>query len=142
MKRVLFVCTENANRSQMAEAFARIHGRGVIDPASAGSAPSGQVNPRAIDAMRAHGYDLATHRSKSTAEVGDQTWDLLVTMGCGDTCPTLPARAREDWDLADPRAMSPTAFNVVRDEIEQRVRGLVERFAGGIDTSPKMTPDA
>ncbi len=136
MKRVLFVCTENANRSQMAEAFARIHGRGVIDPASAGSAPSGQVNPRAIAAMQVHGYDLAKHRSKSTAEVAGQTWDLLVTMGCGDTCPTLPAGARENWELTDPRSLSPTAFNVVRDEIEQRVRGLVDRLAGGTGASP------
>ncbi len=128
MKRVLFVCTENANRSQMAEAFARIHGDGVIEPSSAGSAPAGQVNPRAIVAMRERGYDLSQHRSKSTADVGVEAYDVLVTMGCGDSCPLLPAQSREDWDLADPRAMPPEAFNVIRDEIEQRVLGLIARL--------------
>lgn len=128
MKRVLFVCTENANRSQMAEAFARIHGDGFVEPASAGSAPAGEVNPRAVVAMRERGYDLSQHRSTSTAEVGTAPFDVLVTMGCGDTCPTLPARAREDWALPDPRAMAPDAFNAVRDEIEQRVLDLIQRL--------------
>ena len=128
MKRVLFVCTENANRSQMAEAFARLHGDGVVDPSSAGSSPSGHVNPRAVVAMRERGYDLTSHRSKSTADVGAEPWDVLITMGCGDSCPSLPARAREDWQLADPRAMPPEAFNVVRDDIEQRVLDLIARL--------------
>jgi protein-tyrosine-phosphatase len=130
MYRVLFICTENSNRSQMAEAFARMHGAGILDPTSAGSRPSGQVNPRAIDAMRERGYDLSTHRSKSVEEVGGGRWDRVVTMGCGDACPWVAADAREDWDLPDPRDLPPRELRAVRDEIEKRVIDLVGRVSG------------
>ncbi|MEI7037809.1 arsenate reductase ArsC [Fulvimonas yonginensis] len=124
-KRVLFVCVENANRSQMAEAFARIHGRDTVEPLSAGSAPSGGINPRAVRFMAELGYDLAAHRSKSLAEI-EGTFDAVVTMGCGDSCPWLPARRREDWNLPDPRDMDDAGYRAVRDAISARVRTLLD----------------
>ena len=131
MKRVIFLCTENSNRSQMAEAFARIHGRGVVEAWSAGSRPSGAVNPRAVAAMAERGYDLSRHRSKSVGELPEATWDYVITMGCGDECPWLAGERREDWGLPDPKAMPPAEFREVRDEIERRVRSLVERIRSG-----------
>lgn len=131
MYRVLFVWVENSSRSQMAEAFARLHGAGLVEPASAGSRPSGVFNPKAITAMRERGYDLAAHRSKSVAELGSEPWDYLVTMGCGDECPWVPAARREDWELPDPRELPPAEFAAVRDEIEHRVVTLLGRLAAG-----------
>lgn len=125
MKRVLFACVENSNRSQMAEAFARMHGDGKLEPFSAGSRPSGTVNPRAIVAMREAGYDLATHRSKGLDEV-EAPFDYVITMGCGEECPYVAAERREDWELADPKDLPPDEFNAVRDEIERRVLVLIE----------------
>ena len=127
MKRILFVCTENSNRSQMAEAFARMHGGAKVEAASAGSSPAGRVNPRAVEAMREKGYDLSTHRSKSLDEIKGN-WDAVVTMGCGDACPWIPAPLREDWDLPDPRDMRPDEYRGVRDDIEQRVIELLRRI--------------
>ena len=125
MKKVLFVCVENSNRSQMAEAFTRMHGEGVLEAHSAGSRPSGQVNPRAVQAMAELDYDLTSHRSKSMDEVPLGPWDWVITMGCGDECPWVPARRRDDWPLPDPKAMEPDDFNEVRDEIETRVKALI-----------------
>ena len=124
MKRVLFVCVENANRSQMAEAFARMHGGADVEAMSAGSKPSGVINPKAVRFMAERGYDLTTHGSKSLDEVTG-TFDAVVTMGCGDNCPWVPARRREDWALPDPKHMDDDAYRTVRDEIESRVRALL-----------------
>lgn len=126
-QRVLFVCVENSNRSQMAEALARMHGAGLLEPASAGSRPSGRVNPRAIEVMAELGYDLRSHGSKSLDDVGPGPWDYVITMGCGDECPWIPSRVREDWDLPDPRDLPMDGVRRVRDEISRRVRALVER---------------
>ncbi|MBL8861941.1 MAG: arsenate reductase ArsC [Planctomycetes bacterium] len=126
--RVLFVCVENSNRSQMAEAFARIHGGARVEALSAGSRPAGAVNPRAIAAMHAKGYDLARQRSKSIAEVGPGPVDAVVTMGCGDACPNIAARVREDWSIPDPRHMDEAAFALVRDRIEREVIALLARL--------------
>jgi protein-tyrosine-phosphatase len=124
-RRVLFVCVENANRSQMAEAFARIHGGGRVEAFSAGSRPSGRINPRAVEAMREVGYDLTRHRSRSLAEVPEVEFDVVVTMGCGDECPLVRARRREDWGIPDPKEMPPDKFRAVRDLIEQKVKALL-----------------
>ena len=124
-KRVLFACVENSNRSQMAEAFARLHGADVLDPYSAGSRPSGRVNPKAVAAMQEKGYDLTSHRSKSLDDV-EAPFDYVFTMGCGEECPFVAARKREDWALEDPKSLPPEGFNRVRDEIERRVLDLVE----------------
>jgi protein-tyrosine-phosphatase len=125
MFRILFVCVENAARSQMAEAFARIHGAGVVEAASAGSHPAGRIDPRAIEAMRERGYDLTAHRSKGLTEIGAAPWDWVVTLGCGDTCPWVPAVHREDWPLPDPCDLTRPDFDKLRDEIERRVLDLI-----------------
>jgi protein-tyrosine-phosphatase len=124
-KTVLFVCVENSNRSQMAEAFARIHGGDCIRACSAGSRPSGRVNPRAIEFMSELGYDLAAHASKSLDEFNGQEVEVAVTMGCGDECPLVKAKRREDWQIPDPKEMSSDRYREVRDLIEQKVKGLL-----------------
>ena len=133
---VLFVCRENANRSQMAEAFAHMHGQGVIDAASAGSAPAPSVNPRAVAAMSERGYDLSGAVPKGLDSVGPGPWDHLITMGCGDECPWVAAVNREDWALPDPKNMSPEDMAAVRDEIERRVIDLIDRVrdAGAVSS--------
>src|SRR5688572_24009181 len=103
LKKILFVCIENSNRSQMAEAFVRIHGFPWIMAFSAGSKPSGRINPKAIDVMKELDYDLTKHASKSLGEIPDITFDAVVTMGCGDACPWIPAKLREDWEIPDPK---------------------------------------
>jgi protein-tyrosine-phosphatase len=124
MKRVLFVCVENSNRSQMAEAFAHIHGGDQVEALSAGSRPSGQINPKAIRFMSELGYDLASHASKSLDEI-DGEFDAVITMGCGDNCPWVPAKRREDWGLPDPKHMDDAGYRAVRDEISARVKSLL-----------------
>lgn len=126
-KRVLFVCVENANRSQMAEAFARMHGGDAVDALSAGSRPSGRINPKAVRFMAELGYDLSAHGSKSLDGIGGE-FDAVVTMGCGDACPWVPARVREDWALPDPRDMDDDGYRAVRDDIGARVRALLARL--------------
>jgi arsenate reductase len=128
MKRVLFVCVENSNRSQMAEAFARIHGGGRIEAASAGSRPSGRVNPKAIAAMAELGYDLAAHASKGLDAFNGRAVDVAVTMGCGDECPLVLANRRVDWKIPDPRDMTPAEFRGVRDLIERKVQDLLREL--------------
>lgn len=128
MFRVVFLCTENSNRSQMAEGFARRHGEGVITAWSAGSKPSGQVNPRAIEAMAEKGIDLTPQESKSTEQLPDGPFDVVVTMGCGDECPWVAGNHREDWGLPDPGVMDYAGLVQVRDDIEDRVLGLVSRL--------------
>lgn|SRR5262245_19104558 len=123
MARILFVCVENSGRSQMAEAFARTLG---ADAASAGSKPSGQINPRTIRFMVEKGSNLEGQRSKSLHEIAPGEWDYVITMGCGDACPWVPAKNREDWDLPDPKDLDDAGFRRVRDEIESRVRNLLE----------------
>ena len=124
--KLLFVCIENSNRSQMAEAFARIHGGDQVEVYSAGSRPSGLVNPKATAAMKELDYDLSTHDSKSLQDIPpDIEFDYVITMGCGDECPWVPAKSRDDWNVADPKNMSPDEFRKVRDDIEQRVKALI-----------------
>jgi arsenate reductase (thioredoxin) len=124
--RVVFVCVENSNRSQMAEAFARLHGGGKIEAFSAGSRPSGRVNPKAVEAMKELGYDLTTHQSKSLEDLAGVEFDVAVTMGCGDQCPFIKARQRLDWQIPDPRDMSPEQFREVRALIETKVKELLQ----------------
>jgi arsenate reductase len=127
MKKVLFVCRENACRSQMAEAFARRYGWGRIKALSAGSAPSGTVHPKAIALMAELGCDLRSHVSKSIADLSADYFDYIVTMGCGDACPLVPAGKREDWDIPDPKEMDDEGFRRVRDVIETKVLALITR---------------
>ena len=126
MKRFLFVCVENSCRSQIAEAFARIYGNGKVEAYSAGSRPSGVVNPMAIASMGEIGYDLSLHNSKSLNDLPDVKWDFVATMGCGDECPYIRAERREDWAIPDPKDMPPEEFRRVRDQIAERVKQVVE----------------
>lgn len=130
-KRLLFVCVENSNRSQMAEAFARIHGGDLVEAFSAGSKPSGQVNPKAIQAMRAVGYDLSQHASKSLSDLPNVEFDFVATMGCGDECPMIRGRVREDWQIPDPRDLPAEDFDVVRDAIEGKVVAALRELGIG-----------
>ncbi len=127
-KYILFVCIENSNRSQMAQAFAEIHGGDKVRAYSAGSRPSGKINPKAIAAMKELGYDLSTHQSKSLDEIPKTEYEYAVTMGCGDECPFVVAAHREDWNIPDPREMNDVEFRKVRDMIEERVVGLLRQM--------------
>lgn len=125
-KKLLFVCVENSNRSQMSQAFAIIHGGSSVEAYSAGSKPSGVVNPKAIAAMKELGYDLNTHDSKSLQEVeAFAPFDAVVTMGCGDACPWMPAKQFIDWQIPDPKHLEPKEFNEIRDLISEKVKALI-----------------
>jgi protein-tyrosine-phosphatase len=126
--RVLFVCVENSNRSQMAQAFAKLYGGDAVESFSAGSRPSGKVNPKAIAAMAELGYDLSTHTSKGLDEFNGTEIDAAVTMGCGDACPLVKAKHRFDWQIPDPREMPPEEFRKVRDLIAEKVRELLAQL--------------
>jgi protein-tyrosine-phosphatase len=124
--RLLFVCVENSCRSQMAEAFARLHGGERVEAYSAGSRPSGRVHAKVIEAMRERGIDLSDHRSKSLDDVPDVEYDAVVALGCGGACARVRARRREAWDFPAPKDLPPEEVRAVRDEIEARVKELLE----------------
>lgn len=128
MKRILFVCVENSNRSQMAEGFARAHAGAHVDAQSAGSRPSGTINPRAVQFMAERGIDLRAQHSKPLQDIGDGPFDIVVTMGCGDACPWIAAARRADWALPDPKHLDDDEFRQVRDEIERRVIALLDEL--------------
>lgn len=127
MKRptVLFVCVHNAGRSQMAAAFARRLGGERVEVRSAGSAPGERIHPVVLEAMREVGIDLAEAAPQRLADAAVRAADVVVTMGCGDACPAVPGKRREDWVLDDPAHAPLAAVRVVRDAIEQRVRALL-----------------
>jgi len=126
---ILFVCIENANRSQMAQAFAKMLGGDAVAAYSAGSRPGGIVNPKAIAAMSELGYDLRVHQSKSLQEVKAYApFDVVVTMGCGDACPWMPATRFAEWQIPDPKHLPPEDFNKVRDSIQAQVKALLEEL--------------
>ncbi|MGH7742499.1 MAG: arsenate reductase ArsC [Candidatus Eiseniibacteriota bacterium] len=133
---LLFVCLENSCRSQMAEGFARTLGNGRVQAFSAGSRPSGVLNPRAIQFMKEKGIDLDVQVSKGLDDLPTAKWDYIVRMGCGDACPTLPAFHRLDWDLLDPKHLDDDGFRAVRDRIEHSIRELVAEATAG---APKET---
>ena len=123
--KILFVCIENSNRSQMAEAFARMVGDDVR-VYSAGSQPSGKINLKAVASMKEIGYDLTKHHSKSLNEIKQYApFDVVVTMGCGDACPWMPAKKFIDWEIPDPKEMDEGNFRRVRDLIKDKVSELL-----------------
>jgi arsenate reductase len=125
-KKILFVCVENSNRSQMSEAFAKMLGSKNIEAYSAGSRPSGKINPKAVAAMKELGYDLSSHHSKSLNEVKQYApFDAVVTMGCGDACPWMPAKKFIDWEIPDPKEMNENEFAKIRDLIKSKVEDLL-----------------
>lgn len=110
----------------MSQAFASLFGKDKVAAFSAGSRPSGIINPKAIAAMKELGYDLSKHESKSLDEVkADAPFDVVVTMGCGDACPWMPAKKFIDWQIPDPRNMEPAEFNQVRNLIAEKVKDLL-----------------
>jgi protein-tyrosine-phosphatase len=138
VKRLLFVCVENANRSQMAEAFARLLGGPAVEAYSAGSRPSGVVNPKAVASMGELGYDLSSHRSKSLDDLPDVPFDFVATMGCGDACPLVRASHRADWSIPDPKHLPPDEFRVVRDLIRDKVQAALNEL--GVVVSANTIP--
>ena len=126
MPSVLFVCVANSCRSQMAEAVARSLGGGEWEVWSAGSHPSGQVHPLASRLMAELGLDLSGQRSKGLEDVPKRPWDYVVTMGCGDACPTVSARHRIEWEVPDPVGLPLDEARRIRDQIGEGVRDLMD----------------
>lgn len=124
-QRILFVCVENACRSQIAQAFARQQGGTAIEAHSAGSKPRGSVDATAISVMRERGIDMSRHASKGFDALPQITWDVLVTMGCGDACPHLPAARRVDWQIQDPARQPVEVYRQIRDVIDGAVQLLL-----------------
>ena len=122
---VLFVCIHNAGRSQMAAAYLTHLSGGRVEVRSAGSAPADQVNPAAVEAMAEEGIDITAETPKvlTTEAVADS--DVVVTMGCGDTCPIFPGKRYEDWELDDPAGKGVQSVRPIRDEIKRRVLDLM-----------------
>jgi arsenate reductase (thioredoxin) len=128
MSRVLFVCVQNAGRSQIAEALFTTEANGRHEARSAGTAPATRVHPEVVEAMKELGVDLSA-RVPRRLEDADAEWaDVVVTMGCGDACPYIPGKRYVDWELADPSGLPPDEVRQVRDEIERRVQGLLEEL--------------
>ena len=125
---VLFVCVHNAGRSQMAAAFLAHLSQGAVEVRSAGSAPADQVNPAAVQAMAEVGIDIAASRPKILTDQAVRESDVVVTMGCGDTCPFYPGKRYEDWVLTDPAGKGLEAVRPIRDEIRRRVENLLDQL--------------
>ena len=122
---VLFVCIHNAGRSQMAAGYLRHLGEGRIDVLSAGSAPAESINPAVREAMLEEGIDLSAEKPKILTTEAVIASDVVVTMGCGDTCPFYPGKRYEDWVLQDPAGQGIDAVRPIRDEIKARVTALI-----------------
>jgi arsenate reductase len=131
---VLFLCTHNAGRSQMAMGFFKHLAGGQADVYSGGSEPADEMNPAAIAAMAEKSIDIATEHPERWTMAMLEAVDVVITMGCGDSCPVLPGRRYEEWVLSDPAGQPLEAIRPIRDEIEQRVRTLLDRL--GVRAEP------
>ena len=129
MKKVLFVCVENSSRSQMAEGFAQAFGQGAVEAYSAGSKPSGKVNPLAIEVMREAGIDISGNLSKGFKELPVNNFDYVVTLGCQDICPFFPADKHLEWQIDDPKDKNIEFFRKVRDDIGNKVKELIKSIS-------------
>jgi protein-tyrosine-phosphatase len=121
---VLFVCVHNAGRSQMAAALLERAAAGAVDVRSAGSEPADVLNPAVVEALREVGIDIAGERPKLLETEAVRDADVVVTMGCGDSCPVFPGKRYEDWELEDPAGKDLAKVRAIRDEIARRVEGL------------------
>ncbi|MCX5442663.1 MULTISPECIES: arsenate reductase ArsC [unclassified Streptomyces] len=126
---VLFVCVHNAGRSQMAAAFLTHLAGDRVQVRSAGSAPADSVNPAVVQALTEVGIDISAEVPKVLTAEAVQASDVVITMGCGDTCPVFPGKRYLDWQLTDPAGQGVDAVRPIRDEIERRIRGLIEEIA-------------
>jgi arsenate reductase len=127
---VLFVCVHNAGRSQMAAALLDHHAQGRVDVRSAGSAPAGTINPAVREVMAEIGIDLAAAQPKLLTTDAVEASDVVVTMGCGDTCPVFPGKRYLDWDLPDPAGRTAEEIRPIRDDIDSRIRALLAEVTG------------
>ncbi|MCX7927835.1 MAG: arsenate reductase ArsC [Candidatus Omnitrophica bacterium] len=125
-KKVLFVCVENACRSQMAEGFARFFGAHVLDIYSAGSNPAKEVNPEAIRVMQEVNIDISNQKPKGFNELDNKEFDYVITLGCHDVCPFVPARKHIEWDIEDPKGKSTYFFRQVREKIREKVLKFIK----------------
>lgn len=122
---VLFVCVHNAGRSQMAAGYMKELSGGRVDVLSAGSAPKDTINPMAIEAMAEEGIDIADNVPKILTVDAVKESDVVITMGCGDTCPIFPGKRYEDWELVDPAGKDLATVREVRDDIKGRIQALL-----------------
>lgn len=122
---VLFVCVHNAGRSQMAAAYLTSLSDGAIEVRSAGSAPADSVNPAAVAAMAEEGIDMSTEIPKVLTTDAVRESDVVITMGCGDSCPILPGKRYEDWELEDPAGQGVDSVRPIRDDIKARIQTLI-----------------
>jgi len=127
-KRIVFICVENARRSQMAEGFAEALGREDVEIYSAGSNPSSQIDPSVIEVMKEKGIDLGTKRPKGLDDLPPIEMDYLVTMGCEESCPAVLAKKTIEWEIPDPKGKSMDVFRDIRDRIENKVRDLLKEI--------------
>ena len=121
----LFVCIHNAGRSQMAAGLLSAMSGGAVEVRSAGSMPAGEINQVAVDAMLELGIDIRAERPKVLTTQAVQASDVVITMGCGDACPIFPGKRYEDWKLEDPAGQGIESVRPIRDEIKQRILGLL-----------------
>ncbi len=126
-KRIVFICVENARRSQMAEGFAEALGRTDLEVYSAGSNPSSQIDPSVIEVMKEKGIDLGTKRPKSLDDLPKVEMDYLVTMGCEETCPAVLAKKTIEWEIPDPKGKSIEFCREIRDTVEDKVKDLLKK---------------
>jgi arsenate reductase len=134
---VLFVCVHNAGRSQMAAALLARHARGAVEVRSAGSEPADRINPAVREVMTEIGIDLSAEQPKRLTTDAVQASDVVITMGCGDTCPVFPGKRYLDWELTDPAGKGVDEIRPIRDEIDARVRALLDEL--GIATAAEST---
>jgi arsenate reductase len=128
MKRILFVCIENSCRSQIAEGFARFFGKDILEAYSAGSRPSGKINRMAIEVMQEIGIDISRQKSKGFQELAVKGFDYVVTLGCKDVCPFIPATEHIEWQISDPEDKPIEFFRKVRDDIKVKVEELIQNI--------------
>jgi arsenate reductase len=128
MPEVLFVCVHNAGRSQMAAGLVKLRSDDRIDVRSAGSAPGDEINPAVVDAMAELGVDMSEEFPKPLTDEVVRAADVVITMGCGDACPIYPGKRYEDWVLDDPAGQDVATVRRIRDEIDARVRALVQEL--------------
>jgi protein-tyrosine-phosphatase len=128
---VLFVCVHNAGRSQMAAALLHCYADGRVHVRSAGSAPGDEINPAVVAVMEEIGVDLSQEFPKPLTDEFVQAADVVITMGCGDACPIYPGKRYLDWELEDPAGKPVDEVRPIRDEIDRRVRALVDELVSG-----------
>jgi protein-tyrosine-phosphatase len=126
--KIVFVCLENARRSQMAEGFANAFAHGEIEVYSAGSSPSSQIDPLVIEVMKEKGIDLSGKRPKGLNDLPSIEMEYLITMGCEETCPAVLAKRIIEWQIPDPKGKSIDVFREVRDLIEDKIRALLSEI--------------